>query len=174
MNNEFDIVVVDEERASTADSLSFDKTIESLKKDSYALRREFSDRTFYCEYCGKIHPIDELHISSESDNSYTVKTGFLGRGIVEQKTKSYITLRCKRCTNIHHIAGLFHILLGIILIGLFCYPTWKRQIYYQHYHFDAYMWPIAAGWFAAYLISRVDWLIIKLIWGVERKPKFHD
>lgn len=160
--NDFDTVELPE----VDDSLNLDKAIESLKNGS-SRKRDFSSGTFRCEYCDKVYPITELHVSEEKDSSYRYKSGIFGRGIVEKTTKTYSTVRCRRCTIIHYTAAWLHFLLGLVCIGLLCYPTWKTR---SPFNIEDYMMPAVVGGFVAYLISRIDWIVIKLLFGVRRKP----
>lgn len=166
MNYDVNDIIDSEERISIDDFPNIDKTIESLKKGAYTHRRVLG-KTFHCEYCDKTRPINELRYSSENNSTYALKSGFLGRGYIEKFTSTHSTIRCKRCTIIHYIVGCFHFFLGLVCIGLLCYPTWKNHTYFNY---ENYLMPAVAGGFIAYLISRIDWLIIKWTLGVRRKP----
>ena len=150
------------------DESDLDIVAKTLKRGTSSKTSEYSDGgTFFCDYCEKRHPKSELHVSAEKDSTYEFKNGFFGRGVIEKVTRTHSTLRCRRCTIIHYIAGWFHFLLGLVCIGLICYPTWKIR---SHFDFEDYLMPAVVGGFVAYLISRIDWVIIKLLFGVRRKP----
>ena len=150
------------------EAMDRDIVAESMKRSTSSKKSDYSDGgTFLCDYCEKRHHKSELHVSAEKDSTYKLKNGFFGRGIIEKVTRTHSTLRCRRCTIIHYIAGWFHFLLGLVCIGLLCYPTWKTR---SHFDFEDYIMPAVVGGFAAYLISRIDWIVIKLLFGVRRKP----
>lgn len=160
--NDFDTVELPE----VDDSLNLDKAIESLKNGS-SRKRDFSSGTFRCEYCDKVYPITELHVSEEKDSSYRYKSGILGRGIVEKTTKTYSTVRCRRCTIIHYTAAWLHFLIGLCAFVVICYYSWKE---YGRINFEGVMGAFIVSVFGSLAISWVDWLIIRLLLGVKRKP----
>jgi len=123
------------------------------------------EKKFRCDYCGLFFPIDEMHISSESDSKYENSVGTLGRPIIKATHKSYITKKCSRCNKFHSIAGWIHFFIHVIFISIAIYVCCRNKI-----SFENLLHNIVIAVILAQIIRFIDWFIIKLFFNVNRKP----
>lgn len=129
----------------------------------------YKSRSSFCDYCGKSFSNRDLNIEIEDETvSSNLRSGSFGGMVIEHKWHYRLAQMCPRCKKVHKVVGWFHFLSWIILSisievwGVSNGETFDIGILLGRFFF--------AG-ICVFLISKINWLFIRLIFGVRRKPK---
>lgn len=140
-----------------------------LKKYLLLNNSDYLSGHSFCDYCGKEYRNRDMHLEIEDESiSNDIKSGLFGGMVVEKKWHYRTAKMCHRCKRIHKIIGGIHYFNGLVCIGFFLFAMWKSN---DSYSLEKGFQAILLFGFLVFVLSRIDWFIVKLILGVRRKPK---
>lgn len=130
----------------------------------------YKSRYSFCDYCGKSFSNRDINLEIEDETvSSDLKSGLFGGMVVEKKWHYRLAKMCPRCKKVHKVVGWFHYLSWIILsIG---FVVWAVFVNGVPFGIGILIAPFFIVGLCVFFISRINWLFIRLIFGVRRKPK---